>query len=258
MDNKVFHAPLDVPSVRKTLDIGCGTGIVTHEMATTFPQAQVYGLDLSPVPRVREQLSNIEYIQGNIMEISGAKTRDQRFEDGSFDLVFSRLLIAGMTNWKGYVERCAALTSPGVSSHRLGNVFATIPKYAAINTFAQGFVEMHDIGLYWHGIPLTLTPFQRESMRPHTLSYPMPAHPTDAWVSSPPWITTYQRLLEVVGLDATCGYQLPRLFHEAGLKDIQITRYVYPLNEWEGYTDAEKRVAKHHAKTMGNELPASE
>lgn len=114
MNNKVIHAPLDVSSVRKMMDIGCGTGIVTNEIATAFPRAEVYGLDLSPVPNVREKLPNIEYVQGNVMELSDSKTRDPRFENGSFDLIFSRLLIAGMTDWKSYVERCVALTKPGV------------------------------------------------------------------------------------------------------------------------------------------------
>jgi 2-polyprenyl-3-methyl-5-hydroxy-6-metoxy-1,4-benzoquinol methylase len=116
MNNKVIHAPLDVSSARKMMDIGCGTGIMTHEMATAFPHAQVYGLDLSPVPNVREKLPNIEYVQGNVMELSDSKTRDPRFENGSFDFIFSRLLIAGMTDWKGYVERCVTLTRPDVSS----------------------------------------------------------------------------------------------------------------------------------------------
>jgi trans-aconitate methyltransferase len=116
MNNKVIHAPLSASSAGKMMDIGCGTGIVTNEIATTFPRARVYGLDLSPVPNVREKLPNIEYVQGNVMELSDSKTRDPRFENGSFDLIFSRLLIAGMTDWKGYVERCVALTKPGVSS----------------------------------------------------------------------------------------------------------------------------------------------
>jgi hypothetical protein len=40
---------------------------------------------------------------------------DARFEENSFDLIFSRLLILGMSNWKAYVGRCVALTKPGVS-----------------------------------------------------------------------------------------------------------------------------------------------
>ena len=60
MNNQVIHAPLDPQSAHKALDIGCGTGIMTHDIASKLPNAQVYGLDLSPVPVVREKLPNIE------------------------------------------------------------------------------------------------------------------------------------------------------------------------------------------------------
>jgi trans-aconitate methyltransferase len=96
MNHQIIHAPLDAQSARKALDIGCGTGTITHDIATRFNDAQVYGLDLSTVPLVREKLPNIEYVQGNIMELSN----DPRFEVASFDLIFSRLLIAGMTDCK--------------------------------------------------------------------------------------------------------------------------------------------------------------
>ncbi len=111
MGDKVFHAPLNKDDIHKTLDVGCGTGAVTHVMASTFPNAQVFGADLSPVPQVRVKLPNITYVQGNIMEID-----DTRFEHNSFDLIFSRLLVLGMSNWKAYIARCVALTKPGVSS----------------------------------------------------------------------------------------------------------------------------------------------
>ncbi|KAJ4379597.1 hypothetical protein N0V86_004778 [Didymella sp. IMI 355093] len=111
MGNKVFHAPLNGEAIHKTLDIGCGTGAVTHEMASTFPDAKVFGADLSPIPQVRQKLSNIQYVQGDIMDIDQAL-----FEQNSFDFVFSRLLVLGMSNWKVYVERCVSLTKPGHSS----------------------------------------------------------------------------------------------------------------------------------------------
>jgi len=79
-------------------------------MGSVFPNAQVFGADLSPVPQVRQRLSNIQYAQGNIMDIN-----DARFEKNSFDLIFSRLLVPGMSNWKAYIERCVSLTKPGVS-----------------------------------------------------------------------------------------------------------------------------------------------
>jgi hypothetical protein len=114
---------------------------------------------------------------------------------------------------------------------------------------------MHDLDFSYHSIPPDLTSSQRESIRPHTFPYPIPAHPADSWLTSVPWVTTYQRLFQAAGMDATCGRQLPRWFHEAGLQDVQITRYAYPLGNWEGYTDTERRVGDYHRKTMGAHMP---
>jgi hypothetical protein len=116
---------------------------------------------------------------------------------------------------------------------------------------------MHDLDMAWHGIPSTLTPSQRESLRPHTMSYPIAAHPTDSWETPKLWITTFQRVFKAAGLNGTCGRELPRLFSEAGLKDVQITRYMYPLNDWAEHSDAERRVAEHHKLTIGTEMPQS-
>src|SRR4051812_7315858 len=100
MNDHLIHAPVTTSTVQKALDIGCGTGTVTHRIASTFPKAQVYGLDLSPVPNIREKLQNIEYVQGNFNDITGPNGSDARFEKGSFDYIFARLLVLGMTDWK--------------------------------------------------------------------------------------------------------------------------------------------------------------
>jgi hypothetical protein len=55
-------------------------------------------------------------------------------------------------------------------------------------------------------------------------------------------------------MDATCGRQLPRWFSEAGLEDVQIMRYMYPMGLWEGMTDVEKRFAVHHRDGMGTHM----
>jgi trans-aconitate methyltransferase len=116
MNYQLIHAPLAAPSVQKALDIGCGTGTITHEIASEFPNAQVYGLDLSAVPNVREKLPNIEYVQANFNDVTSSDEPDDRFKKGSFDYIFSRLLVLGMADWNGYIKRCVALTKPGACS----------------------------------------------------------------------------------------------------------------------------------------------
>lgn len=114
MKGQTIHAPLDASAIHKALDIGCGTGIVTHDIASHYPNAQVYGVDLSPVPIVREKLPNIEYIQANFDDLTNPREPDSRFGIGTFDYIFSRLLVLGMTNWQDYISRCVALAKPGV------------------------------------------------------------------------------------------------------------------------------------------------
>lgn len=47
MHGKVFQAAVP-PNIKRVLDVGCGTGIVTRYFGRSFPSADVYGIDLSP------------------------------------------------------------------------------------------------------------------------------------------------------------------------------------------------------------------
>ncbi|KAL5394639.1 hypothetical protein PMIN02_004777 [Paraphaeosphaeria minitans] len=231
MGNKVFHSPVQKDTKRRTLEIGCGTGAVTHEMASTFPDAQVFGVDLSPVPQVRQKLSNISYVQGNIMNVDHAA-----FEENSFDLIFSRLLVLGMSNWKAYVERCVSLTKPG------------------------GWVEMHDFAHEIHHVPAHVSSL--DHLRPHSIAISEIAdasHPTDAYCHPAPWSwdTIFGKLLALNDVDLYCGANIPSLFAEAGLTDIRITRYMVPYSRWEGLTREEKEMADYLETFVRDLIPVA-
>ena len=91
-------------------DIGCGTGVVTGDLATAHRAATVYGVDLTPVPEQAPKLPNIVYITGNIRDLVDS---DARFSAGSLDFVFQRLLIAGMTDWPRHVRDVYKTLKPG-------------------------------------------------------------------------------------------------------------------------------------------------
>ena len=120
-----IHAPLTNPAF--VIDVGCGTGITTRHFGILYPAAQVYGIDLSPVPS-RPKPVNVEFIQGDIRTLL---KHDARLRPNLLDFVFSRLLILGMTDWEGYVKDMASLVKPG------------------------GWVEMQDFDFVWylHGKP---------------------------------------------------------------------------------------------------------
>lgn len=86
---------------------------MTSLLASLYPEAQVIGVDIAAVQEGRhEQQRNLEYVQGDIRELvkSGA---DPRFQQGSFDFVFNRLLMLGMVDWPGYISSVASLLRPG-------------------------------------------------------------------------------------------------------------------------------------------------
>lgn len=118
MYGDVLHAPLDPTKASRCLDIGCGTGYVTHAMAKKYPSAEVIGLDLSDLPFDSQWESNVRLFQGNIYD----KPVDWKSSDGTtkfreneklFDLTWSRLVTAGVTDWTGLFQREFELLKPG-------------------------------------------------------------------------------------------------------------------------------------------------
>ena len=114
MKGKIVHAPLKTPA--KILDVGCGTGIVTRHLASIYPSATVYGVDLSPVPpttssdAIPSTPPNVEYIIGDIRKLA---KEDERLKAGNFDYIYQRLLVCGMTHWPSYISQMTALLRPG-------------------------------------------------------------------------------------------------------------------------------------------------
>jgi SAM-dependent methyltransferase len=125
--------PVNVNATR-LLDIGCGTGIVTHLMAEAFLQASCIGLDLSETPGLRYRPANVRFFQGNAA--TQGPTEWMANDDGSplpqddhlFDYVFSRLLILGMSDWPNFIKKVFLLLKPG------------------------GWAEIHDLAWDWYDL----------------------------------------------------------------------------------------------------------
>ena len=103
MHGKAFHAPVEQPS--HVLEVGAGTGYVARILASTFPQAEVIGLDLSAVPQGDKTTAT--FVQGDIMDADVAVT-------GPFDFFYSRMLVyGGIRDWPAYIARAWDLLAPG-------------------------------------------------------------------------------------------------------------------------------------------------
>lgn len=109
-----YAAPIGSPS--SILDVGTGTGRWAREMAITFPNANVFGVDVNLPPeetasaRRADDLrpSNYTFVQGNILE-------GLTFPDASFDFVHQRALLAAVTHdhWPPVTRELTRLTRPG-------------------------------------------------------------------------------------------------------------------------------------------------
>ncbi|KAK5109856.1 hypothetical protein LTR62_006463 [Meristemomyces frigidus] len=107
LHGQAIHAPLQAPA--KILDIGCGTGVMTVLLAKRFPAAHVIGVDLAPVPEAFTKPDNVTYMQGSFSDLVSTG----KLEKGSFDFVFSRMLVFGIQDWNSYVKNVAALLKHG-------------------------------------------------------------------------------------------------------------------------------------------------
>lgn len=107
---KTFHAPIRNP--KKILDVGCGTGILTAELARRYPNAEIIGVDIAPVPvALHGDLPNLTYVQGDIKKL--VEQNEGAITAGTFDYVFSRLMMFAITDWSDHVKRLVSLLSPG-------------------------------------------------------------------------------------------------------------------------------------------------
>lgn len=112
--------------VAKAVDIGCGTGIATIQIANLFPSAMVYGLDISAVPEEIRKLApqNVAWVEGNILDVDHEKPRDEVisqdvFTPAELDYIFGRMLFLGVTDWSKYFSTTYhSMRSGGIIEHQ--------------------------------------------------------------------------------------------------------------------------------------------
>ncbi|CAB4381474.1 unnamed protein product [Rhizophagus irregularis] len=82
-----FSSPVEEILKRgaNVLDIGCGAGTWSLEMAKHYPESNFIGVDIAPIFPTNHHEKNLKFSLGNIIE-------GLPFEDNTFDLVFARLV----------------------------------------------------------------------------------------------------------------------------------------------------------------------
>lgn len=81
------------------LDVGCGNGFTTQEIAKAFPEAEVTGVDFSRRmidEAIKHNLSgNIDYFNGDVLSLS----RNQNLLPAHFDVVLSSRTLINLANF---------------------------------------------------------------------------------------------------------------------------------------------------------------
>lgn len=108
MLDKPFHAPLYNP--KNILEVGSGTGTILRQLAALYPSASIISIDLSSVPNQDTFPANVKFFQGDFSTL--AVTKSQLAAE-SFDYIFSRMLIYGMSDWPSYIAKARSLLAPG-------------------------------------------------------------------------------------------------------------------------------------------------
>ncbi|KAF6831274.1 methyltransferase [Colletotrichum plurivorum] len=103
LGDRLYTAPLEVDKVHSILDIGTGTGIWAMEMGDMFPNAEVFGIDLSAIqpswvpPNVRFEIDDIE----------------SPWIDRKYDYIFCRYMLGAVKDWPKLVQNIYDHLNPG-------------------------------------------------------------------------------------------------------------------------------------------------
>ncbi|KAJ7893540.1 S-adenosyl-L-methionine-dependent methyltransferase [Mycena leptocephala] len=104
-DGELSPAPIAEMRPRRILDLGCGSGAWAIQAAMQFSDAQVFAVDISPIPD--------RPIPGNMCFELADLTKDLEFDKEMFDIVHSRLVMSHISNGENTVKRAAQLVRPG-------------------------------------------------------------------------------------------------------------------------------------------------
>ncbi|CCF40818.1 methyltransferase [Colletotrichum higginsianum] len=104
LENRLYLAPLEKEKIHKILDIGTGTGIWAMEMGDFFPNAEVYGNDLSAIQP--------DWVPPNVkFEIDDVESR--WLDDRKYDFILCRYMVGAIQDWPKLVKNIFDNLNPG-------------------------------------------------------------------------------------------------------------------------------------------------
>jgi len=118
-----YLAPLhSLTALTKAVDVGCGTGVATIQIAKALPSTKVYGLDISPVTEVVRSMAppNAAWAVGNVLDVDFDQLGQDNdimgreiFTPDALGYIFGRMLFLGINNWQRYFSNTQVSLQPG-------------------------------------------------------------------------------------------------------------------------------------------------
>jgi ubiquinone/menaquinone biosynthesis C-methylase UbiE len=109
-DSAAYLLPHLAPDA-KVLDVGCGPGTITADLADRVPQGHVVGIDAAQavIGQARElagDRANVSFATGDVYALG--------FPDGAFDVVHAHQVLSTWATRFARCARCAGSPGPGV------------------------------------------------------------------------------------------------------------------------------------------------
>ncbi|KAF6821203.1 Demethylmenaquinone methyltransferase 5 [Colletotrichum plurivorum] len=99
----LHRAPLDNP--HRILDIGTGTGIWAIDMGDQYPEAEIIGLDLSPIQP--------PFVPPNVQFLVDDVEADWLYAENSIDYIHLRHMAPSIKNWPRLLDQAFKSLKPG-------------------------------------------------------------------------------------------------------------------------------------------------
>ncbi|KAK9482416.1 S-adenosyl-L-methionine-dependent methyltransferase [Lipomyces starkeyi] len=95
----------DIHSRLNILDCGSGSGTWASEIGFALPESTVTGFDIFDVP-CKFKPANVDFV------VADANDPPMPFADSTYDIIHSRFLLLGITNWVRYISELKRLVKP--------------------------------------------------------------------------------------------------------------------------------------------------
>ncbi|KAL0777742.1 hypothetical protein CaCOL14_005395 [Colletotrichum acutatum] len=192
--SRLYNAPLEKEKVQRILDIGTGTGLWAVEMGDVFENAEVLGIDLSPIqpewvpPNVKFEIDDIE---------------SPWVDNRKYDFIMCRYMVASIKDWPGLIKNIFeyAVTFPLVLSSILAD-----------HLNPGGWVEFQDVNTQFYSDDDT---FSKDS-------------------ATARWMAGFATACKGMGRDTDVAPTLASLLREGGFPSelVHARRIKAPLGPW--------------------------